>query len=249
MLFKKLQKENNGQSKFGKYVIYALGETVLIVIGILVAVQLNNWNEYNKERVKESVTLEELKSDLGNNIEQIDSLLNGEFNELKRLEALELLIVHLDDKLLYHDSLNTLFWYVLNLSSVTFKQSGYESLRSIGIDLIDDDELRSMIGNYYSVDVPIAVSCFKEVRDDFYHYMLNYIRKDFVDAHLFVDNKWIPGTKPNNYAALVSNNVFLQSLKVYWPLLNNFVGSHEEVLNNGKMLRTAIDARLEEIGK
>ena len=41
----------------GKYLRYAVGEIVLVVIGILIALQVNNWNEYRKEKVEEKKIL------------------------------------------------------------------------------------------------------------------------------------------------------------------------------------------------
>jgi len=40
------------ESKFSKYLLYAFGEIVLVVIGILIALQINNWNEARKENTK-----------------------------------------------------------------------------------------------------------------------------------------------------------------------------------------------------
>ena len=41
------------KNKTGKYLKYAIGEIVLVVLGILIALSINNWNERNKERGKE----------------------------------------------------------------------------------------------------------------------------------------------------------------------------------------------------
>lgn len=48
-----------------KYLLYAIGEITLVVIGILIALQINNWNEGTKDRVKEIKILKEIKSNLG----------------------------------------------------------------------------------------------------------------------------------------------------------------------------------------
>ena len=48
---------------------YAVGEIVLVVIGILIALQINNWNEWRKDRVKEKSILLELKETVDQNIE------------------------------------------------------------------------------------------------------------------------------------------------------------------------------------
>ena len=48
------------ESKLSKYLLYAVGEIVLVVIGILIALQLNNWNEQRKERIKESLLIDQM---------------------------------------------------------------------------------------------------------------------------------------------------------------------------------------------
>ena len=48
----------------GKYFKYAIGEILLVVIGILIALQINNWNESRKEKIKAKSYLENIKEDL-----------------------------------------------------------------------------------------------------------------------------------------------------------------------------------------
>ena len=52
------------QNKTGKYLKYAIGEIVLVVIGILIALQLNNWNESEKEQADFNSYIEQLKLDV-----------------------------------------------------------------------------------------------------------------------------------------------------------------------------------------
>jgi uncharacterized membrane protein YgaE (UPF0421/DUF939 family) len=52
------------QNKFSNYLIYAIGEIVLVVIGILIALALNNWNENRKEKITEIQLYKEIKDDL-----------------------------------------------------------------------------------------------------------------------------------------------------------------------------------------
>ena len=55
------------KSKTGKYFKYAIGEIILVVIGILIALSINNWNETKKERKLETKVLNELLTSLENN--------------------------------------------------------------------------------------------------------------------------------------------------------------------------------------
>lgn len=56
----------------GKYFKYAIGEILLVVVGILIALQINNWNENRKGHLQEVVILEQLLSDFNSNLEQLD---------------------------------------------------------------------------------------------------------------------------------------------------------------------------------
>ncbi len=63
------------ESSFGKYLLYAIGEIVLVVIGILIALQINDANDTRKERLKEVHYLENIKTDLQFNIQEMDRYL------------------------------------------------------------------------------------------------------------------------------------------------------------------------------
>ena len=57
--FRKIRKQLADDNKPLKYLRYASGEIVLVVIGILIALQINNWNEFKKDRVIENKHLNE----------------------------------------------------------------------------------------------------------------------------------------------------------------------------------------------
>lgn len=67
--FRKLRREN---MKGAQYFKYALGEILLMVIGILIALSINNWNEGRKERKKEKLTIEILKDEIEKNLSHIN---------------------------------------------------------------------------------------------------------------------------------------------------------------------------------
>lgn len=80
---KKLATENLPAGQAGKvkaYFRYAVGEIVLVVIGILIALQVNNWNSARIEKNKESVYLKNIKRDLTEQIKSIDVQMNSELN-------------------------------------------------------------------------------------------------------------------------------------------------------------------------
>ncbi|WP_455168784.1 DUF6090 family protein [Aegicerativicinus sediminis] len=70
--FRKIRQKLLTENRLTTYMIYAFGEIVLVVIGILLALQINNWNENRKEGVQEQVLLGQLKSEFQSNLEQLD---------------------------------------------------------------------------------------------------------------------------------------------------------------------------------
>ena len=55
--FKKIRHQLLSKNKFSKYLTYAIGEIILVVIGILIALTINNWNEKQKELAQEQLIL------------------------------------------------------------------------------------------------------------------------------------------------------------------------------------------------
>ncbi|WP_157957327.1 DUF6090 family protein [Winogradskyella tangerina] len=65
--FRKIRQRLLSENKFSKYLLYALGEIILVVIGILIALQVNNSNENRKNRAKERLFLNQLHNDFKKN--------------------------------------------------------------------------------------------------------------------------------------------------------------------------------------
>jgi len=70
--FRKIRYDLMEKNKTGKYLKYAIGEILLVVIGILIALQINNWNENRKDRQLEKELLVQLQSEFESNLIQLD---------------------------------------------------------------------------------------------------------------------------------------------------------------------------------
>ena len=62
--FRKIRQNLLMENKTGKYFKYAIGEIVLVVIGILIALSINNWNENRKDNSTGKQYLRSIKEDL-----------------------------------------------------------------------------------------------------------------------------------------------------------------------------------------
>ncbi len=72
------------KNKTGKYLKYAIGEIVLVVIGILIALSINNWNEERKGKQKEMVFLKEFQSAINNDLFNYEMQYTHRLNRKKR---------------------------------------------------------------------------------------------------------------------------------------------------------------------
>lgn len=71
-IFRRIRQHLLSENKITRYLLYAFGEIVLVVIGILIALQINNQNDIQKTRVKELHYLNNIKTDLDLNMAELD---------------------------------------------------------------------------------------------------------------------------------------------------------------------------------
>ena len=71
--FRKIRQKLLSENKFNKYIVYAIGEIILVVIGILIALQINNNNEATKNKEKEKIILKEILTSLNNDFKGFDN--------------------------------------------------------------------------------------------------------------------------------------------------------------------------------
>ncbi len=104
--FRRIRQELLTENKFSKYLLYAIGEIILVVIGILIAIQINNWNQNRLKGKKEIQILKSFETQFQNDISQFDESLK--FYEAAS-KSIDIIIYHLENKIPYNDSLNQYF--------------------------------------------------------------------------------------------------------------------------------------------
>jgi hypothetical protein len=131
-----------------KYTLYAVGEITLVVVGILIALSINNWNEDRIKREVEVKMLKELEIALNHDIRNIKINISS-YERGNR--SLNLIRDELYSSHPYHDSLSVHFSRSLFNNSVAPKVGPYETLKSKGLDLISNDSIRQKIIGIYEV--------------------------------------------------------------------------------------------------
>ena len=147
--FRRIRFDLMEKNKTGKYLKYAIGEIVLVVIGILIALQINNWNEVQKMNQWEHRFLTDLESELKTNLDQLEEINNRHLLVGKSCDDLKSVLktATINDKPKI-DSLYTLTLF----QSTFFPTTGvYDSGLSAGkIENIRNDQLKYEIMNLYN---------------------------------------------------------------------------------------------------
>lgn len=145
--FRKIRQQLLIENKTGKYLKYALGEIVLVVIGILIALQINNWNENQKQNDFTKKLLLDVKISLLNNYEQLNFVLGYNKDGIK---SAEIILNHLEVNLPYHDSLDIHFSKAIQYSTPIIRNAGYESLTNYGLNRVQNDSLLKALNDAYN---------------------------------------------------------------------------------------------------
>ncbi len=146
--FRTLRREFMVQQKTAKYFKYALGEIVLVVIGILIALQINNWNEQRKVLAEEQRALVNIQQDFLKSKELLSKV--TEDTQLAIESGLKILN-HTGKKVkpTTEEELNDLLNKVFN-SSPYYAQNGFlDDLIGAGkLSIIKNTELRNLLSSW-----------------------------------------------------------------------------------------------------
>jgi hypothetical protein len=137
--------------KTSKYFKYAIGEIVLVVIGILIALQINNWNELRKNRQKETTILKQIHKDFTSNKIQLDSIKLNNQNVIAGCnQFISLLPLKKDPTSI--DSIIKYFGIVFSIKTFNPSNGSIEALISSStFDVIQNDTLRNLLVSWKDV--------------------------------------------------------------------------------------------------
>jgi len=196
-IFRKIRQKLLSQSKISRYVIYALGEIVLVVIGILIALQINTWNTSRLERIQEQAVLRQLKEEFESNLDQIDLKIALRANIISN--ATEVLH-YIDSKI--EVSKDTLFQKMSPIvMAPTFDPIQNDILQSEKIQLIRDEQLRRILANW-----PTFVTELKEQEEEWVKLYNNYTSPYLIEIGLSRDLNLYFYDNPKNLNYLMDIN-------------------------------------------
>ena len=233
--FRKIRQDLLLKGKTGKYFKYAIGEIILVVIGILIALQINDWNQSKKDRKLEKQyycrLLEDVKQDYSN-YEYSLELLN------ERIDANNIIIQKLLDDTLPLDSITPYL-----LKSVKFSNRNYrattdalEDIKSSGnLNILTDLSVKNKLASYYESMArtsSIIETNGKAITD-----------KRFFEKKDLISSGWIKMAEELNEIDTTKVDLDLLNAKV------NFTAEIRELLINDAIFYLGINSRNKQILK
>ncbi len=204
--FRKIRQQLLAENKFTKYLIYAVGEIVLVVIGILIALSINNSNDAKKMRMKERVVLTQMQQNLKNDIEDLNYNIRG---TEKRLRANEVILSALQNRTPLYDSLQYFYANIFGNYQFSENTAAWENLKSVGLDLVSNDSLRNAISELYTLKYGYIENLEKGL-DDRYQWENMYPQ---MLQHVNLDTLWL-SAMPVDHEGLMDNREFQEILKL-----------------------------------
>ena len=143
--FSKMRYKLAAQNKVASYIRYAVGEILLVVIGILIALQVNNWNQARILKKQEKILLAEIhaefqynKTELGNNLMRNSQAYNS-LKKIKELFPIDLQTINLD-------SLGDYLGRSIFTGNYDYSNTGLQKMKmAASYDIISNEELRNLL--------------------------------------------------------------------------------------------------------
>jgi len=146
--FRRIRQKSLFDTKFSKYLLYAIGEIILVVIGILIALQFSNWNENIKNISKEKHYLENFKKDLVSNKAEINFNIERGVIIYNRLDTLVQLKKNESEKInLKNMSVNLLYATAFNVYN-SKEGTINDVIGSGNLNIIQNDSIRLAISSW-----------------------------------------------------------------------------------------------------
>ena len=207
--FRKIRQNLLRDNKFSKYLLYAIGEIVLVVIGILIALQINNWNQQRISTEYEKKLLTELRNTITADYNLLQMAIDG---NKRSSRSCEIILSHFDKNLPYHDSLALHFENANVWWTMVIRKNAFETAKAYGLDFIQNDSTRILLSGLYE-----QVQTYGQTMDErqsLYHY--NTVTPVLIELFESIDKTWyLPerGNVPNDYEALKNNKTYRAILK------------------------------------
>lgn len=149
--FRRIRYDLMEKNKTGKYLKYAIGEIVLVMIGILLALQVNNWNEYRKNKIMETDYLIRIFQDLDHDLAEFERTIDVAQSRNNRILFLQQTINDSDLAMKSSDYFIKSIMHAGWTLEPSISDYTFDELKSSGrLVLIQNKDLRTSLSKYYN---------------------------------------------------------------------------------------------------
>jgi len=220
--FRKIRQQLLTQNKVSKYLLYAIGEIVLVVIGILIALQVNNWNEDYKESQAIKSVLYEIKEDLIQDKAELERNIEIRTEDF---EAQKRIINVLETNGVFNENVRSDLGRIHLARNVFSASKGYDLLKELNLGTLKDKELRVLLTQYYEIDIALVHREYEDDKLEFENFWLPYVRMHF--------KEWVFGDYaiPHDYSRILNDQTLLTATKMNSNNLNNTINAYKSALS------------------
>jgi len=166
------------ENKFSKYLLYSIGEIILVVIGILIALSINNWNDERKERIEEVKQYGNINKEFRNNLKNLDETVKKIDSLTSSLSLLMLTMSEPSSNKFKEEKLDTL---LLDCSRIPPKWNrSYMNVKDIEnsnkIGGIKNEELKQLLYEWFGINENIKY--LEQNADEAFLTYINYIKEN-----------------------------------------------------------------------
>ena len=174
-------------NKIATYLLYAIGEIFLVVVGILIAVQIDNWNEANKLKRIETQYLNEIKKGLEIDIQNANRVLQYNTDKANTLDSMLFVMQNRNYKEMLQ-ALTPLMHATFSFDQLILKRVAFDNMIAAeSIAIISNNELRDALTEYYLFDSPTQERV-KQVSRDYTEAVTNaLISRELIIQYLNYD--------------------------------------------------------------
>ncbi len=203
--FRKIRRSLIDSGSARRYILYAIGEILLVMIGILLALQVNNWNEWRKDRKQEKILLQDLVKNLEINIQT----LRDDIDFLNRMDhSSKVIIDALNNRIGFTDSLKIHFHQAwVPKQDLFLSNVGYQALKDEGISILTNKALSDEILDLFEVTIPkiLSTNSMTNKGSDSFN---NHVVQNFTFREGL-------GQTPNDYESLFDDEFYISWIKAY----------------------------------
>ena len=237
------------ENRSGKYLKYAIGEILLVVVGILIAFQVNNWNEYRKAKWEEIVALNDLLVEFQRNR---DSFLI--YSERQReIESAWYNYLMVINNLKLPDSIRTQDRPIVGIKGFKISNNKLNSLLTTGyIDRIQNDSLKQLLLNWE--DILLTYQAIEENQLKHANESLIPLEQKIRPSKIFIRNSGIESSFYTPQEMKRFSTDALKNLQYQNGLIQNYhwlrlkVNHHEILINHLDLIIEQLKNSIEENG-